>query len=79
MVRDDNANHSVLDCKWEDENAKKEMPDIELFVGIEWIVTVPVDEGYWEKGMQSLPMVAYMPGDTTTHDKVLKHFSMVIK
>lgn len=36
-------------------------------------------EGFWEKGMTSLPMVAYLMNDSTTHDKVLQHFSITLK
>ena len=30
--------------------------------------------GYWEKGMTSVPLVAYMLNDQTTHKKVRQHF-----
>ena len=32
------------------------------------------DDGYWEKGMKTLPVVAYIPNDKMTHKKVRKHF-----
>ena len=41
-------------------------------------ITVSVDDGYWEKGMTSLPRVAYMPSDEATHNKVLKYFNIIL-
>ncbi len=70
---------SILNCKWVDEAAKNALSDIEIFVGVDWIHTVSADDGYWEKGMKSFPMVAYLSTDTTTHDKVLKHFNIQMK
>lgn len=79
IIEENDVQTPILGCQWVDESAKDALPDIELFVGVDWIYTVSADDGYWEKGMQSLPMVAYLPGDTTTHDKVLKHFNITIQ
>ncbi|MBS5733773.1 MAG: DUF262 domain-containing protein [Clostridiales bacterium] len=68
---------NILDCEWVNTAAKMAIDgDNEFFVGVKWICTVPTDEGYWEKGMKSIPMVAYMMSDETTHNKVLQHFNV---
>ena len=67
---------SILDYIWVDENKKNELPKTEMFVGVQWIHTVDAADGFWEKGMTSLPMVAYTINDSYTHDKVLKHFNI---
>ena len=33
-----------------------------------------INDGYWEKGMTTVPLVAYMLNDRTTHQKVREHF-----
>lgn len=78
-VNDDGIIKNVLDCNWVDQAARVTIdPANEYFVGIKWIYTVSVDDGYWEKGMTSLPRVAYMPSDEATHNKVLKHFNIIL-
>lgn len=73
------GNVNILDCKWADENAKSVLPQNELFVAVNWYSTISAEEGYWEKGMQSLPMVAYLLTDSMTHDKVLEYFNVNIE
>lgn len=78
-VNDDGIIKNILDCDWADQTARATIdPANEYFIGIKWIYTVSADEGYWEKGMTSLPMVAYMMNDETTHNKVLKHFNITL-
>ena len=79
IIEINNEQTPILNCQWFDENAKIALPDNELFVKVKWFRTVAIEDGYWEKGMQSLPMVAYLLGDATTHDKVLKQFNIKIK
>ena len=68
---------NILDCEWINSAAKVAIdPSHEYFVRVRWIRTVSADEGYWEKGMTSLPMVAYMMNDESTHNKVLKYFGV---
>lgn len=58
------------------EKAKQKLdPNKEVFIGVDWkkYVTDP-SEGYWEKGMTTVPLVAYMLNDTTMHQKVREHF-----
>ncbi len=76
-VKDNNTEKNILDCEWIDGVAKATIdPFHEFFIGVRWIRTVSAADGYWEKGMTSLPMVAYMMNDETTHNKVLQHFSV---
>lgn len=78
-VSDDGVIKNILDCVWVDEAARTTInPANEYFVGIKWIYTVSADNGYWEKGMTSLPMVAYTMNDETTHNKVLQHFNITL-
>ena len=62
--------------KWEvPEQRAKIDEDKEIFIRVEWKSYVTdLADGYWEKGMTSIPMVAYMLGDPTTHRKVREHF-----
>ena len=69
----------ILSCKWEDEEAKNSLPDNELFLGVQWYRTLAAEDAYWEKGMKSVPMVAYTLTDGTTHDKVLAHMGIRVK
>lgn len=76
-VLDGDVEKNILDCEWINSAAKVAIdPSHEYFVRVRWIRTVSADEGYWEKGMTSLPMVAYMMNDESTHNKVLKYFGV---
>ena len=69
-----------MKCKWIDPQAKAGLNvDNEYFLGVKWFRTVPMEEGYWERGMVSLPMVAYLMNDESTHNKVLKHFHITLR
>lgn len=66
----------ISEVQWESEESKGKLdPNKEVFIGVEWkkFVTDP-SEGYWEKGMTTVPLVAYMLNDKTTHRKVREHF-----
>lgn len=66
----------ISEVQWESEESKGKLdPNKEVFIGVEWkkYVTDPA-EGYWEKGMTTVPLVAYMLNDKTTHRKVREHF-----
>ena len=79
-VSDGNVEKNILDCDWANNTAKTAIdPTHEYFVGVRWVRTVSSDEGYWEKGMTSVPMVAYMMTDESTHNKVLKHFNVSLE
>ena len=76
MVQVDGVPTPISDAPWLSEDSKKQLdPNKEVFIGVTWkkYVTDPAD-GYWEKGMTSVPLVAYMLSDKTTHDKVREHF-----
>ena len=76
MVQVDGVPTPISDAPWLSEDSKKQLdPNKEVFRGVTWkkYVTDPAD-GYWEKGMTSVPLVAYMLSDKTTHDKVREHF-----
>ncbi|MFK5586131.1 DUF262 domain-containing protein [Lactobacillus delbrueckii] len=66
----------IADAPWASEESKQKLdPNKEVFIGVDWkkYVTDP-SEGYWEKGMTTVPLVAYMLNDKTTHQKVRDHF-----
>jgi hypothetical protein len=66
----------VVDAPWESEESKQKLdPNKEVFIGVTWKKYVAdVNDGYWEKGMTTVPLVAYMLNDKTTHRKVREHF-----
>lgn len=79
LVEEDGATKPVLDCRWINEAAKAELDaQRECFLGVKWLRTVCVEDGYWERGMTSVPAVAYLMNDGTTHNKVLKHFRITL-
>ena len=76
MVQVDSKLIPIADAPWVSEEAKQKLdPNKEVFIGVDWkkYVTDP-SEGYWEKGMTTVPLVAYMLNDKTTHQKVREHF-----
>lgn len=66
----------ISDALWESEELKKKLdPNKEVFIGVAWKKYVTDSaNGYWEKGMTTVPLVAYMLNDKTTHRKVREHF-----
>ena len=66
----------VVDAPWESEEAKRNLdPNKEVFIGVAWKNFVTdVSDAYWEKGMKTVPLVAYMLNDKMTHQKVREHF-----
>lgn len=66
----------VADTPWESENFKDKLdPNKEVFIGVAWKKYVTdINDGYWEKRMTTVPLVAYMLNDKTTHQKVRNHF-----
>ena len=69
----------VADAPWEFEEAKQKLDfNKEVFIGVRWKKYVKdINNGYWEKGMTTVPLVAYMLSDKTTHQKVKEHFGYV--
>ena len=75
-VMDNNEEKLVADVEWSNPELRDRLnPDKELFIRVDWKAAVSdLNHGYWEKGMISLPLVAYMLNDQTTHKKVAEHF-----
>jgi hypothetical protein len=72
----DGAEVPITDVPWLEPSYKAKLDvDKEIFIRVEWksFVQEQVD-GYWEKGMISVPMVAYQLTDQSTHKKVREHF-----
>lgn len=72
----DGTSTPVADAPWESEKSKEKLdPNKEVFIGVAWKQYVTdINDGYWEKGMTTVPLVAYMLNDKTTHQKVRDHF-----
>jgi hypothetical protein len=66
----------IEDVQWLNPTYKAALKvDEEIFIRIDWKSYVEdQSEGYWEKGMTSIPLVAYMLNDPSTHRKVRQHF-----
>lgn len=69
----------VADVPWESEALKQDLdPDREVFIGVKWKKYVTdIHDGYWEKGMTTVPLVAYMLSDKSTYKKVREHFNYI--
>ncbi len=72
----DGTSTPVADAPWQSEESKEKLdPNKEVFIGVAWKKYVTdINDGYWEKGMTTVPLVAYMLNDKTTHQKVRDHF-----
>ena len=72
----DGVKTPIVSVPWENEEAKGKLDrNKELFIRIKWNkYVINQDDGYWEKGMTSVPLVAYTLGDKSTYEKVRKHF-----
>ena len=66
----------VADVPWLEPSYKAKLDvNKELFIRVNWKNYVAdKKDGYWEKGMTSIPLVAYQLNDQTTHKKVRQHF-----
>ena len=62
---------------WIQEGDKKKLdPNKEVFIRVDWKKSVSdQNDGYWEKGMTSVPLVAYTLSDRSTYKKVQEHFN----
>ena len=66
----------IAQTPWTSEDAKQKLDhNKEIFIRVHWkkYVTDQAD-GYWEKGMTSVPLVAYTLTDKSTYKKVKEHF-----
>lgn len=66
----------IQDAPWMEAECKAQCdPDDEWFIGVTWLRTVALDEGYWEKGLKTVPLVAYKV-DGDTHARILRYFNI---
>lgn len=75
-VEADGQQVSVEDAQWQlpDQKARLDR-EKELFIGVKWKKFVDDQaDGYWEKGLTSVPLVAYTLSDRSTYKKVQAHF-----
>ncbi len=76
IVTVDGEEKPVASVPWLEPTYKAKLDvNKELFIRVDWknYVEDKID-GYWEKGMTSIPLVAYQLNDQTTHKKVRQHF-----
>ena len=76
MITQDGQNILIENVQWASEEQKNKLDrNKELFIGVKWKKFVDnQDKGYWEKGLTSVPLVAYTLSDRTTYKKVQEHF-----
>ena len=67
---------SVCDATWDHAELRDRLSrERELFIRVEWKkFATDLAEGFWEKGMTSVPLVAYTLSDRSTYKKVADHF-----
>ncbi len=66
----------IENVQWSSEEQKAKLDKYkELFIGVKWKKYVDDQaDGYWEKGLISVPLVAYTLSDKSTYKKVQAHF-----
>ena len=76
IVEVDGVATPITQVQWKEPGYRAKIEeDKEIFIRVAWKSFVEDQEdGYWEKGMTSVPLVAYMLNDPTTHKKVRQHF-----
>ena len=77
MVKDDAGNDvPITTVPWSRPDLRANLiPEEEVFIRIDWKRYVSNErDGYWEKGMRSIPLVAYRLNDKTTYEMVRRHF-----
>lgn len=71
---DADATVPIVEVPWEKPELKAQcMGNDEWFIGVKWVRTVDVEDGFWEKGLKTVPLAAYELGGDT-HARVLRHF-----
>lgn len=75
-VKIDGAEIPITDVQWVQPSYKAKLDvEHEIFIRVDWKNYVENQkDGYWEKGMTSVPLVAYKLNDQTTYKKVKQHF-----
>ena len=71
----DGVSTPIMKAPWINPEKRDQLvAEKEIFIGVDWKKSVSDEsQGYWEKGMTSIPLVAYMLNDRTTHRKVSEH------
>lgn len=66
----------ISDVTWISEDAKNKLDKSkELFIAVKWSKYVlDPNDGYWEKGLVSVPLVAYTLSDKSTYKKIKAYF-----
>ena len=66
----------ISQAPWSSEESKNKLDaNREVFIGVKWEKYVDdITDGYWEKGMTRVPLVAYTLSDKTTYKKVREHY-----
>ena len=66
----------IENAPWDSEDAKSRLDrEKELFIGVKWKKYVTdQSQGFWERGLVSVPLVAYTLTDRTTYKKVREYF-----
>ncbi len=75
-VIEEGSEKGITDVSWLEPSYKEKIiENEEIFIRVKWKKSVEnLEEGYWEKGLTSVPLVAYMLNDQTTYKKVREHF-----
>ena len=81
MVEVDGKKIPIEEAQWDSEEHKSRLDKYkELFLGVKWKKYVKnQSDGYWEKGLTSVPLVAYTLSDRTTYRKVQAHFGYSVE
>ncbi len=72
----DGEEQPIMNVPWVNTDAKENIDERkEIFIRVEWKSYVKdKNDGYWEKGLTTVPMVAYKLSDQSTHKKVREYF-----
>lgn len=76
VTYDSGAVQPIGEVQWSRSDLLKQLiPEEEVFIRVDWKRYVEDErDGYWEKGMKSIPLVAYRLNDKTTYEMVRRHF-----
>ena len=70
---------NVKNTPWESEESKQQLDlNKEVFIGVNWKKYVTdIHDAYWETGMTTLPLIAYILNDKSTYKKIREHFNYI--
>ncbi len=78
MVKVDEVDVPISEMQWVEPSYRAKL-DVrnEIFIRVDWKSYVEnLNDGYWEKGMTAVPLVAYILNDQTTLKKVRQYFGI---